>query len=46
MTTEDPLAHAQELLNGLPEAPLEQHAEAFETIHRSLSEALTSIDNL
>jgi hypothetical protein len=47
MTSElDPVSAAQELLNALPEASLEDHAEMLESIHRSLSEALTSIDNL
>lgn len=46
MTMLDPLSSAQEVLNGLGDAPIEEHVEAFESIHRSLTEALSSIDNL
>jgi len=42
----DPVAAAQEVLNALPETPLDEHVEAFESIHRSLTDALSSIDNL
>lgn len=42
----DPVAQAQEILNALPSMELSEHVEAFENIHRSLTEALSAIDNL
>lgn len=44
--TDDPVAAAQDLLNALPETPLAEHVEAFESVHRALSDALSAIDNL
>lgn len=47
MTSEvDSVSQAQEVLNALPQAALNEHGEMLEAIHRSLSEALASIDNL
>lgn len=44
--SQDPVASAQEVLNALPAQPLEDHVEAFESVHRALTEALSAIDNL
>lgn len=42
----DAAARAQELLNSLASAPLEEHPELFEEIHGALTQSLNDIDGL
>lgn len=44
--TIDPVARAQELLNTLATAPVEEHPDLFDSIHAALTQSLTEIDGL
>jgi hypothetical protein len=41
---EDQVASALELLDGLDELPVSDHVEVFDLVHRSLQDALATLD--
>lgn len=42
----DPVVRAQELLNSLGTAPVEEHPDLFDQIHNALTQSLNEIDGL
>lgn len=42
----DPVARAQELLNTVADAPVDEHPDLFDQIHAALTQSLTEIDGL
>lgn len=42
----DSVVKAQELLNALATAPVEEHPDLFDQIHSALAQSLTEIDGL